>query len=76
MTYEEREKIFSKDTISIKELADLLGLSYSKSAELIRQIKFKFNRLDVQGVLHVEDYFDYFKITDRQRYLKQQEVAI
>ena len=76
MSYEEREKIFSKDTISIKELADLLGLSYSKSAELIRQIKFKFNRLDVQGVLHVEDYFDYFKITDRQRYLKQQEVAI
>ena len=76
MTYEEREKIFSKDTISFKALADLLGLSYSKSAELIRQIKFKFNRLDVQGVLHVEDYFDYFKITDRQRYLKQQEVAI
>lgn len=73
MSFEEREKIFSKDYLSIKDLQALLGLTYQCAAKLIRQIKFKHDRLHIQGKLHVEDYFEYFKIKDKQRYIKQEE---
>jgi tRNA A37 N6-isopentenylltransferase MiaA len=66
MTYAKREEIFSKDVLTIADLQELLGLTYQASAKLIREIKFKFDRLGVQGKLHVEDYLEYFKIkTDR-----------
>lgn len=63
-----REEIFSKDYLTIKDLQELLGLDYNSSAKLIRQIKFKYDRLGIQGKIHTEDYFDYFNILDRQRY--------
>lgn len=71
MSYEEREKMFSKDYLTIKDLQDLLGLAYQVAARKMREIKFKHDRLGIQGKIHVEDYFDYFNITDRQRYVKE-----
>ena len=72
MTYDEREKIFSKDYLTIQDVEALLGLTYQCAAKIIRQIKFKCDRLGIQGKLHVEDYFDYFNITDRLRYIHQE----
>lgn len=72
MSYEEREKIFAKDYLTIKDLEALLGVTYQVAARIIRQIKFKYDRLKIQGKIHVEDYFDYFNITDRKRYVKQE----
>lgn len=71
MSYLEREQIFSKDYLTIKDLQQLLGLSYQIAAKLMRQIKFKFDRLGIQGKLHTEDYFEYYNITDKQRYVKE-----
>ena len=71
MSFAEREKIFSKDYLTIKDLQQLLGLSYQIAAKLMRQIKFKFDRLGIQGKLHTEDYFEYYNITDKQRYVKE-----
>lgn len=71
MSYPEREQIFSKEYLTIKDLQQLLGLSYQIAAKLMRQIKFKFDRLGIQGKLHTEDYFEYYKITDKQRYVKE-----
>ena len=70
MTYARREEIFSKDYLTIADLQELLGLTYQASAKLIREIKFKFDRLGVQGKLHVADYLDYYKITNFERYSK------
>ena len=72
MTYAEREAIFSKDYLTIKDVAALVGTTYQVAARLMRQSKFKTDRLKVRGKLHVEDYFEYYHITDRQRYLKQE----
>lgn len=72
MTYEGREKIFSKDYLTIQDVQVLLGLPYQSTAKIIRQIKFKCDRLGMRGKLHVEDYFEYFNITDRQRYMQQE----
>lgn len=71
MTFEEREKVFSKDYLDINDLQQLLGLTYQVAAKKIREIKFKFDRLGVQGKIHTEDYFEYFNITDKQRYIKE-----
>lgn len=73
MSYIEREKIFSKDYLTIKDLEQLLGLTYQVAARVMRQIKFKFDRLGIQGKLHTEDYFEYYNITDRQRYIREKE---
>ncbi len=70
MDYIKREEIFSKDCLSIEDLSILLGLNYQTAARVMRQIKFKFDRLQIQGKLHVEDYFKYFNIADRTRYIK------
>lgn len=72
MTYTEREAIFSKDYLTIGDMMVLLGTTYQVAARLIRQIKFKTDRLGLRGKIHIEDYFDYYNITDRQRYLKQE----
>ena len=67
-----REEIFSKDYLTIRDIEILLGTTYQVAARLIRQIKFKTDRLGMRGKIHIEDYFDYYNITDRQRYLKQE----
>lgn len=67
----EREEIFSKDYLTIKDLGRLLGLTYQVAAKKMREIKFKTDRLGIQGKIHTEDYFDYFNITDRQRYVSE-----
>ena len=70
----EREEIFAKDVLTIADLQALLGLTYQLASRIMRQIKFKYDRLGIQGKIHTEDYFDYFNITDKQRYVMQKEI--
>ena len=70
MSYIEREKIFSKDYLTIEDVQALLGLTYQMAARQIRNIKRRSDRLGIQGKIHTEDYFEYFNITDKQRYVK------
>lgn len=70
-----REEIFSKDYLTIRDIEVLLGTTYQVAARIIRQIKFKTDRLGLQGKIHIEDYFEYYHITDRQGYFKQKEIT-
>lgn len=72
MTYERREEILSKDLISIPEFGELMNLSYQMAARVIRNIKRTSKRPQIRGKLLTEDYFDYYGITDKQRYLQEQ----
>lgn len=66
MTYAEREKIFSKEYLTIADIQSLLGLQYQDAAKTIRNIKRQTDRLGIRGKIHVQDYFDYYQIsTDR-----------
>lgn len=71
MTYARREEIFSKETMSITEFGEVMNLSYQMAARVIRDIKRTSNRPQIQGVLLVEDFFDYYGITDKQRYVRE-----
>lgn len=73
MSYEEREKIFSKEVITINELALLLEVHYRVAQRVMLQIKRKCDRLGIQGKLHIEDYFEYYGITDKQRYCRGED---
>lgn len=58
MTYERREEIFSKEVINIQDMMELTGKSYSVASKMIRDMKRKADRLHIDGVIHVLDYFE------------------
>ena len=68
MTIEERQFIFSKDSLNIHDIEKLLGVSYGEAGKIIRDIRAKSDRLGIQGMVHVQDYIDYFNL-DITRYL-------
>lgn len=70
MTYAEHERIFSKEFLNGNDLAIIFDIDKSTASQLIQAIKFKSDRLHLRGKVHIQDYFDYFKITDMSRYSK------
>lgn len=74
MTYEMRERIFSKEVLTITDIMLLFGLSYQPAAQLVRNIRRKHDRLGLEGKLHVQDYLDYFNLNGNdKRYMKREE---
>ena len=67
MTYEEREKIFSKEALSVADVQALFGVCRTEATNIMNEIRRKTgDRLGVKGKIHTEDYFKYFNIkTDR-----------
>lgn len=74
MTFEQRQIMFSKDYLTINDIMELLGMSYGVAADLIRAIRRKTDRLNINGKVHVQDYIDYFKL-DIARYCCLPSVA-
>lgn len=70
MNWEEREKIFSKDVITLEEFMKLLDLDKSSASILMNDIKksLKRPRIIQRGKLHVQDYLDFYHL-DSQRYM-------
>lgn len=69
ITYQQREEIFAKEALSIDDFMHLFGISKSAASEKMTQIKRKVgDRLGIKGKLHVQDYLDYFNITNTERY--------
>jgi hypothetical protein len=82
MTFVKWEEMFAKDYLTIADMQDLLGMTYNDAAATIRDIKRSLKlsekgvRLDVQGKLHVQDYFDYYRISNTERYCLRRMEAI
>ncbi len=71
MTYEEREKIFSKEVITLNEFAALFSCSLSEASIKMNDIKRRVgDRAGVRGKLHIQDYLDCYKLTGLERYQK------
>lgn len=68
MTYKRREEILSKEVITTAEFAELFGISYKEASLQISAIKRRLDcdgrmpRITTCGKLHVQDYFDVFRI--------------
>lgn len=68
MTYEQRERIFSKEIITIGEFMELFSVDKSGASQMMgnirRGIEFsgKELRLKKAGQLHIQDFFDYYRL--------------
>lgn len=60
MTYEQRERIFSKDYISLSEFMEITGYCKTQASQKMTEIRRRYNRLNVEGRIHVQDYFDFY----------------
>lgn len=70
MTYEEREKIFSKEALSVADVQALFGVCKSEATNIMNTIRRQTgDRLKVQGKIHIEDYLKHFGI-EVDRYAK------
>ena len=68
MTFERRNEIFSKEALSITDVAELLGISYASAQQLIQTIRRYNDRLNIQGKVHIQDYIDYFHLPPERYY--------
>ncbi len=62
ITLERRQQILAKDLITINELGELLGVPYSTAQRVMKTVKRKTDRLELSGMLHIQDYIDYFNL--------------
>ena len=65
MTYQDREEIFSKEALSIGDVARIYDCSCGKASEMIRQWKSRLTigmgktlHLDFDGKIHILGYFE------------------
>ena len=73
MTYEEREKIFSKEALSVADVQALFGVCKSEATNIMNTIRRQTgDRLKVQGKIHVEDYLKHFGIEANRYSLKRE----
>jgi hypothetical protein len=57
MDYQRRAEIFSKEALTINDVVELTGKSYQTAAKIMRDWKRKSDRLKVDGLIHILDYF-------------------
>lgn len=68
MTYEEREQIFAKEVLTLDDFMKLFSVGKSSACTLMgnakRGIEFsgKNLRLKKEGQIHVQDFFDYYRL--------------
>lgn len=63
MTEERRRQILSQECLSIKNIQELYDdISYSTAVKLMNRIRSNSDRLKIAGKVHIQDYFDYFKL--------------
>lgn len=70
MTVAERSDMFSKEYLSIKDIAKLFDVCDKKASVLILDMKRRLTvgmgknlRLSLEGKIHIQDYLDYLGVT-------------
>lgn len=63
MNYLRREEIFSKEYLTNHDLAEIFGVDASRGSTMLKNIKRKVgDRLNIQGKVHIQDYFEAFDL--------------
>ena len=62
MTQNEREAIFAKEVLTADDMCKLFGVAKPTGYQMIREIKSRCDRLHIKGVIHVQDYIDYYRL--------------
>lgn len=68
ITPQRRAEIFAKEVLTTSDIAELCCVKTTKASEIIRVVKSKNDRLDIAGVIHIQDYIDFYHL-DISRYV-------
>lgn len=49
----------TREVIKVKDMMEMLGMSYKTATKVIRQVKSVSDRLQISGVIHKLDWIDY-----------------
>ena len=64
MDYKQREAIFSKEVITLEEMAQMLAVSLGTASIKMKEMKRRVgDRLGIQGRIHVADYLAYMELS-------------
>lgn len=69
MTLQERESIFAKECVTVKDLMQLYELSYCSACKMMRELKHESDRLRLRGKIHFEDYFAALKLKTNRYFI-------
>lgn len=71
MTFAEREAIFSKEMLTIKDISALYDVSPSMGSVIILNMKRALGkvRYEISGKIHILDYLDYLEVQKQPQYL-------
>jgi len=58
--------IVAKEVLRIKDLMELLGLSYSAAQRLMREVKANRDCLGIRGLIHRSDWIAYCERNDKE----------
>lgn len=81
MTQREREEIFSKEVLTADDFCKLFEVAKPTGYQIIREIKAKYDRTKIKGIVHVQDYLDYYELPqarfvfNKEKNPKQNEVV-
>lgn len=73
MTAQEREEMFAKDVLTTKDFEKLFCCKSTTASKIMREIKSKCDRVGVSGIIHVQDYLDFYKLPQARYVFKQKE---
>ena len=73
MTVQEREEMFAKDVLTISDFEKLFSCKKSTAGKIMREIKSKRDRIKVTGIIHVQDYLDFYKLPQARYVFKQKQ---
>ena len=73
MTQQEREEIFAKEILTVDDIERLFNCSQSTAYKIIREVKSKFDRLKISGIIHVQDYIEFYKLPQARYVFNKKE---
>lgn len=78
MNYKRREEIFSKEVITLDEMAELLSCDKSTACVKIKDMKRKVgDRLGISGRIHIQDYLNWLNLDKdvcKDRYIRPEDL--
>lgn len=59
---ERRAEILAQEVLDAENIQELYGCHINKAYDIIKEIKKRHDRVKISGVVHIQDYLDFFNL--------------
>ena len=63
---------YIKECLTISDIQKMLDVGYQEAAKIIREIRYKSDRLHKEGRCHIQDYIDVFNLP-QEMYMEEKK---